>query len=151
MAADGGLRGSIHVGQDVQRDIQGPLRPSAMSKVHPIPSPDVIRQFELVRTEMRITAQIVQYFPLERIAGIHHFMSQHHSIDEWVSFHNSIAIELMLKPLFVSVPPEVPHDMTYDVFASFYAPEMVQPPEVMMGMFQFFRYVSKTLATDGMN
>ncbi len=149
MAADGGRQ--FRVEEVPAQETPTPALSRSMSKLHPIPSLDMIRQFQFAQFETKISTLIVQQFTVGRLAEISHYVSQHHSIDEWVDFHNGLAIELMHKPLFVGLVPSAGHDMTYDVFSGFYAPDIVQQPDVTMAMLHFFRYLSKKMASGGIN
>ena len=149
MAADGGYQ--FRVEEVPAQETPTPVLSRSMSKLHPIPSLDMIRQFQFAQSETKIFVAITQQFTIGRLADISHYMSVHHSIDEWVDFHNGLAIELMQKPLFVGQVPSAEHDMTYDVFSGFYAPDMVQPPDVTMAMLHFFRYLSNKMASEGIN
>ncbi len=107
------------------------------------------RTLHLLRQTMQVRTKIVQHFSDEELFTIHAFLHAHHSLTEWISLFNDIAIQLELKPLFICEIPEVSHEMTYTVFLDAHAYMLPQNHKVMLSVLCFLNYLQERVASGG--
>lgn len=88
--------------------------------------------------EVRARALIASSYSPEQCFEMQHFFARHHSIMEWVSAYEDIALRLSGKPLFLGSLPVVGHAMTWSVFDTGYAPNLAPDPQAMKMIELFF-------------
>jgi hypothetical protein len=109
-----------------------------LTKLHPVDR-TLAGVFQQVRIELSIAKA---FFPDELLA-LYDLIDRHHSLVEWTTIYDFIAMRLYNAPVFPGKLPSVEYDMTHSVFAS-YVENLWHDEAILRGVvLEFFPYLFK--------